>query len=123
MSSSNRVAPTAVSAASASLLPSSADCLRAACDEVRALFRTPESLSRLPLYCSEYATKRDECRHELSQAIAQQIDDTRQAVQQLKAAVSSQPVHNTAQYNSEQPAYTTTMHPASTSAAAYCSLP
>ena len=69
------------------VLPSSDDCLRAASDEVRALFRTPESLSRLPLYVSEYATKREECRHELSQAIAQQIDDTRQAVQQLKSAV------------------------------------
>ena len=79
----------ASAAPASSVLPSESECVRAACDEVRALFRTPESLSRLPLYCSEYGVKREECRQELSQAIAQQIDDTRQAVQQLKQAVST----------------------------------
>ena len=100
MSTAHRTAASSgVSGSLSAVLPSSAECARAASDEVRALFRTPESLSRLPLYVSEYASKREECRHELSQAIAQQIDDTRQAVQQLKAAVSSRtpkPSHRSA---------------------------
>ena len=59
-----------------------------ACAEVRSLFRSPESLQRLDVYRGEFSVKREEVRLLLGQAIAAQVEDTKQGVQLLQQASS-----------------------------------
>ena len=90
-SSSSSTSASAASPTALSWFPSASAVGQVAVSEVRLLFRSPESLQRLDVHRAEFAAKREEARQLLSQAIAAQVEDTKQGVQLLQQAVRHSP--------------------------------